>query len=438
VPIANIPYSLEIKGYVAVDISISFLVNNCTPDANENEQTYLVTNEGYIMASNIPDKIGQNIQDAVPGLVRNEIGLHTTRGDLTVIADFETDLMSGAFLKITPNSVIYDNTTQNAIGLLVVYAILLILFLLFNIFSISRYTKPLVSLTACMDQIARDKTWQTDTLVSQEVHYVSEDEIGTLICTFDEMLTTLKDAKIRQYELELENIGATLKMLQAQINPHFIYNMLQYFATSALKNNDMALYSELSSFGQMLHYSMMIDPPVATVNQEIDYIRRYISLQQARFNTTEPADIQVDIEAGLISIPKMSIVPLVENSFKHGKIYRCPGGILQLLVTKKEHNLVIEVTDNGVPIDPQKAEQLCDVLRQFRQRISDHSFSAERPIAEQNVKMGLVDSTSVGLQNVYTRLFLHFGNCSIHMHANQLGGTTVLMSVPLSEKDAEN
>lgn len=435
IPIANIPYSTDNKGYIAIDIPISFLVNNCEP-FSDSENVFLVSEDGIVLASNIDDAIGTDIMLNLPDVKWAEAGTYSDQNNLTIVERFDASYISGTLIKNIPRSAILDTAWDNAIVLLNVLIFIFIALLIFNIASVRRYMQPLAQLTEYMQNIRTMPQDEHFESASSRIHYHEKDEIGTMISTFDEMLNTIRKQEQYQRRLMEMNLDSTMKMFQAQINPHFIYNTIQYFATSALKKQDFEHYSLLTSFGQMMHYSMVFEPSSTLLNQEIEYIRRYISLEQARYHEALTLDIQIEPTAEKTEIPKMTIQPLVENSIKHGRLCRHENGYLRITARTEDNWLSISIEDNGVPVSEEQILTLKNEFQHIRNMLSAYQVIGDDPQPPSFIHE---ESTSIGLRNVFSRLYLHFGECEMNLLKNDLGGTTVTFQVPLmNRKELKN
>ena len=111
----------------------------------------------------------------------------------------------------------------------------------------------------------------------------SNDEIRVLNDSFNSMIETIQLLKIDKYELELSIKDAQLRMLQAQLNPHFMNNTLQSLGTLALQNNSPELYSLITNLSLMMNYAMDIQHPLISLQSEFDYAQRYLIFQRQRF-----------------------------------------------------------------------------------------------------------------------------------------------------------
>ena len=147
---------------------------------------------------------------------------------------------------------------------------------------------------------------------------LGNDEMGYLGARFNEMIGKINRLINREYKLEIENKTNQLKVLQSQINPHFLYNALQSIGTIALKNNVPQIYSLINHLSKIMRYSMNMDQDVVPLANELNYIEAYLLLQKERFGDQLDYKINATEEVKPVLIPKMVIQPIIENYFKHG------------------------------------------------------------------------------------------------------------------------
>lgn len=431
IPIFNLPQNDRVLAYLAIDMPIDFLIKNSQLAFRDNECIYIVDSDGQVVASNDHGSILQ----AVPYSSPVKGGIFQQGSELVYTCDLALEYCSWSFVKTVPLENVYDTTWDVMMLYLVVFLLGMALVLVFNIFQIYRYIRPLKEMTAYMKQLVDARSWSTKE-TAPALAYRDNDEIGDLVHMFSTMMGTMREFTIQKYEMELAYNRSILKMLQAQINPHFIYNTIQCFATNALKKQDLDQYRMLTSFGQMMHYAMVLDPYMVPLHQELSYIGRYIDLHKMRFESTDEVTYQVDPETRNIMLPKMSLQPLVENSIIHGQLFRSAGTVLCITARCRDGSLWVEVADNGVAVTPERARAVQERLRKVRERVEQGAPPEENgeilTLSELDDAPG--KETSIGVSNVYYRLLVCFGQVQMEMHANELGGTTVSFTVPIAQR----
>ncbi|MCM3635050.1 sensor histidine kinase [Paenibacillus camelliae] len=215
------------------------------------------------------------------------------------------------------------------------------------------------------------------------------DELDLLEIRFQEMAIELDELWNKQYRHQLELSQARLKMLQAQINPHFFYNTLQSIGTLAIKSNASEVSDRLAEFAALFRYSMDIEKEDVLLWEEIEHLKHYMVLQQGRYKQKLQFELKCPEEAHHIHVPKMMLQPLIENSIIHG-LERGQGHIhIVVDITLSQHDMLVEVIDNGKGFTEQQIEQV------------------KASYVEQQVIV--TERQGIGLSNVLKRLSLYYG-----------------------------
>lgn len=184
--------------------------------------------------------------------------------------------------------------------------------------------------------------------------YREFDEISVSFNTTAEKLGQLFN---KNYEMNSLLNQAEYHMLEAQINPHFIMNVLETINMSCLMVNQPQISEMVVDLGMLLKYSVIMKKKQkTTLEQDLDYVRYYLRLQQKRFaNLTWEIDVE---EPSLLKcfLPKLTIQPIVENSIVHGLENSAGNGTVTVCVWSEESELLIQVRDNGQGFDPSELD----------------------------------------------------------------------------------
>ncbi|MDS2174155.1 histidine kinase [Nesterenkonia sp. CL21] len=241
-----------------------------------------------------------------------------------------------------------------------------------------------------------------------------------------EDMATMLSLHLELAELDRERRLATharLDALRAQINPHFLFNILNTIASKARTRPEEAreLLLRLSEF---FRYAVRQEGHFAEFAQEYYFVRTYLSLEQARFGDRLQVRYDIDPQVLTSRVPVLTIQPLVENAVKHGIADKKEGGTVRLRarvdpLTRTTH---IRVSDDGVGMD---AEVLAKLLS-GDQDVGDH---------EDSVLTGVdaVGHAGVGLTNITERLESLFGDrYDLSISTPRSGGTVVDLRVPMT------
>lgn len=202
----------------------------------------------------------------------------------------------------------------------------------------------IIRLTSRMKQVKKGELISLPSSIIQ-----GKDEIGELTSTYNYMIHAMEDLIEKEYLLGQETKNAELKILQAQINPHFLYNtldMIQWFAEEGMLSQIEESVSSLATFYRL---SLSNGKEFISLREEMEHVRSYIRLQKLRFPDTFLYEEELD--EGLLDylLPKTTLQPLVENAITHGlqESKRIPGHLLIKIEKEEGKNIRISILDDG-------------------------------------------------------------------------------------------
>ena len=301
-----------------------------------------------------------------------------------------------------PQYLLEQNQKSLTQNLLLIATIMLVITIFLNILVSSNLTRPLVKLTQTIERIRKGET-------QLRVHITNGDEIGELGQSFNDMLDEMEVLISKEYEAKLMMNQAEYKALQAQINPHFLYNTLDTMSSIAEVQNCTQVSSLSQSLSNIFRYSLDMKNPFTTVAKEIVHLKNYIYVMDVRMMGTVKYKFEIDEQVLQDSIPRITIQPLVENALNHG--LRNQKGEKEIIVRAQNvnDNLEISVQDNGVGMSAQKVKAILE----------------ERETDEKE------KGTSIGLSNINSRIkMLYRENVGIRIESELDRGTKVFLLVP--------
>lgn len=235
----------------------------------------------------------------------------------------------------------------------------------------------------------------------------SKDEIGELTENFNYMIEKMTILIKEQYQSGQEVKNAELKALQAQINPHFLYNTLDLINWSAIKNKIPEISSIVQSLAKFYRLSLSKGQDVVPIADEITHAKLYVDIQNQRFENK--IDFQLDIDERILdySILKLILQPLVENSIIHGIMEKeSKSGMIRISGRLIDDRIILQVQDNGVGMTPEKLQNI----------LSGGSSS---------------DLHGYGVRNIDERIKLFYGNeFGLSYESSRNSGTTVTIKIP--------
>ena len=203
---------------------------------------------------------------------------------------------------------------------------------------------------------------------------------------------------------------AEIRALEAQINPHFLYNTLDSINWMAIEKGEYQISRMVRNLGVILRYSVDKSNKMATVAEMADWLEKYVSLQRMRFNDAFECEIHVQPETKEIRVYKLLLQPFVENAIVHGFKGIEWGGILRVdvMLSENRDEMDIIIEDNGKGISRELAEKFND-----------------RDTALQD------DGRSIGLHNAFSRMQMYYGNrASWNVSSIPDVGTVITLKIP--------
>lgn len=184
-----------------------------------------------------------------------------------------------------------------------------------------------------------------------QIQYKRKDEFTYLFSEYNKMILQIKELINKLYVSELKKKEAELKALQAQINPHFLYNTLDSINWIALRNKVPEISHMVTSLSDFFRYSLSKGRNIIPIEDEFRQVESYLTIQQVRFKERLAYTMQVEPEVYGHYTVKLILQPLVENSLLHGIEKRRGKGNISIKARKVDDQIVIEISDNGVGAD---------------------------------------------------------------------------------------
>ncbi|HBF38188.1 MAG TPA: two-component sensor histidine kinase [Firmicutes bacterium] len=307
-------------------------------------------------------------------------------------------------IKMIPYSLIYRTARTDRNLSILIGGIFLTIAVILVMITSQAITVRLKKLAATMERFSNGN-------FKAEVKINGNDEIAGLAKQFNAMVKKIDDMINEEYKMKLIEKNAILKALEAEINPHFLYNSLQAISTKALKSNDADISRMVDALASTFRYC--IDgKDVVTLAEEIKHVQNYLVLQKARFGRRLQVQFEVDETTSQIEIPRLALQTLVENSIKHAleKVSSTVTIILKADVGSQK--AYISVRDNGPGIAPDRLAEIQESLQHSWGEIANHG---------------------IGLTNLNIRLKLMFGEeFQVNIRADQ-DGTVIGFEVPKKE-----
>ena len=225
----------------------------------------------------------------------------------------------------------------------------------------------------------------------------------------------ISDSQLRLKEAEL-------KALEAQVNPHFLYNTLDTIQWLAVLDRSKEIQQISYALGQLLRRTLDKKSGIVTLREELEQVRNYLFIQKMRFGGKLTQSINVESSIMDFHVPKLVLQPLVENAILHGlEPKSAPGNIWIRGWLHSDDQAMLEVSDDGVGMSPEVMEELSLMkLEDFEAEAAGYDGRGER-----------INHPRIGILNVQKRLTHYFGKeYGLEVRTNKDAGTTVIVRFP--------
>lgn len=326
----------------------------------------------------------------------------TDEGNESKVYTISTSEKTGwTVVGVVYESGLMKNKTETQILYILVAFILLSAAVILSAIISAGITRPIKRLKDSMKEVEKGR------FDNASLEVVSGDEIGSLYKSFNIMTAEIQKLMEENIYEQKQKRKSELKALQSQINPHFLYNTLDAIIWMAEGNKTKEVVLMTSSLARLLRQSISNENEVLTIEQEIAYIKSYLTIQKMRYKDKLEFEIDVDRDIYPNEIVKLVLQPLVENAIYHGIKFKDTMCLLRVRGYSVGNNIIIKIIDNGVGMT---------------QEVLLHIFDEHKI----NYK-----SNGVGVYNVQMRLQLYYGRNFGVSYESVLGeGTTATITIP--------
>lgn len=336
-------------------------------------------------------------------------GLHPPSGSFVSEADGASYMVnyhwlnrnSWKIVELVPYESLVGEIVELRNKLAVFLVLFLLLFLVISMVWVYSFTTPIRKLYQSMRRVERGD-W------SVRVESKSHDEIGLLVRNFNHMVGNMKSLVDRLYEEQEKKRELEMEALQAQIEPHFLFNTLNSIRWVAVMSESENVSEMIGSLTHLLKMRISTKERDITIEEELENVKHYILLQKVRYNTR--FDMVMEVDSGILSVRilKLILQPIVENAILHG-LDRTGGSTIAIRGYRQGGDAVITVSDNGKGMDEKQLQAL-----------------------KQAIYSGRKLSRGIGLSNVNQRLVLSYGETyGLAIQSEPGRGTTVAVRVPI-------
>lgn len=411
-------FVLKVYNYVSVDNKIGYVV--CDIDSKVFQKMmkkYRLDEEMYIWIQPLGDRpilsTGTLMEDAredysqvVKKVREGSTDMENLRSEQKVFFALHQEKYNLGAYSLIPKVLLRRNQkvlTQNLI---------LITTIMLGVITVSFYlvsrtlSRPLEEMMHTVKRIQQGET-------QLRMENLKEDEVGELGRSFNGMLDQIEGLIVREYENELLLNRAQYHALQAQINPHFLYNTLDTMSSIADIQGSRQVSALCQSLAGLFRYSLNMKEPFSTVGQEIVHLKNYIYVMNVRMQKQVEYRFHIDDAVLNDTLPRISIQPLVENAVNHGLRNKKGEKWVSIHAQAEGEYLLIMVEDNGVGMEEKKVRELLSGQEEKQDR-----------------------SSSIGIQNINKRMKLLYGEAfGLVIESEPEKGTVVYLRIPRRQRE---
>ncbi len=378
--------------------------------ATHGEIVFFLNDRGEIIFCNRSElsASGEELLQALSHRETNRNGYETIdlSGRTYLLVESESKSSGIRLLSLTPLSYIDSQIGQLQKSVLLSGIVVWLLTVVLIYMLLRLLTIPLRTLSAQMQKTGEgDFRSRVDVEGSIEIRKLSE--------SFNSMVAHIDQLIRRTYVAELSEKDARLAALEAQLNPHFLYNTLQAISTEALVNDQPQIHRMITSLASNLRYTIKSDTLVP-LKREMSYVNDYIFLQKIRMDEALEFHSDIDPATEDCLIPKISIQTLVENSIIHGKSDKADAITVTVSSQYSDSTVIITVRDNGCGIAPEQLEKL---------------------YADFDLQKNTGKNGGIGLANLHSRIgILYDKPASMEIHTRETEYTEIILTLPATRE----
>lgn len=350
--------------------------------ANNGIKGYIVSDEGEIITATNQADIGTKLKyySEIKSTGTDNISMLELSKNDCIINSRYIEKLGWRVVEEIPNSFFFDEMAAGRRTLIYINLIFIFAFLGVAYFIANSISKPISNLDKATSEISSGN-------LEARVEVLQSDELGQLSVKFNNMAVQIKELFNKVNEEQKTKRELEMKMLYAQINPHFLFNTLNSIRWMADASRVFNVSKSIVALTNLLRNSIIKTDELITIADEIENIKNYVTLQKLRNASLFEDEYDIDEEILRYRTLKLILQPIVENSIIHGFEGIQYKGIIKIRGYSEEGKIIILISDNGTGMEEEKIKTLMSSNYKSKGRFN-----------------------GIGLSNVNERLILHFGN----------------------------
>lgn len=383
-------------GVVILSINENLLYSVCNSEITDGSFAYITDDTGRIIS--YPDKTKIGTREAgYDDVLQKFTGVYVSEA----IRNFK-------IISVIDQSSFYIESSLQLRGFLLIGIFLLLLTSAIIITITFFLSRSIDTVTAAMKQAEEGNLY-----VSINEHKIFPLEIQMIAKDFNAMMEQTARLVEEIKTVSAKQRDTEIKALEAQINPHFLYNILDSISWMALEKDEFEISGMIISLAKILRYSINQSNKIVSLRDEAEWIKQYIHLQQIRYKNSFDNIIDIDETLLDLKIHKMILQPFIENSINHGlKNREAEHGNMLHIAIWQEEDICIKIEDNGRGIEP-------ELLKKIQQ------YSEQNFMTLQDDEM---EDDKIGMKNAIRRIAMYYGEgARIQVSSKPGEGTAVII-----------
>lgn len=394
---------------------------NVYNNANHSGKTsmYIANERGIVISSNDPTKLMSRSE----GFSR--INHSSLAGNVTATSGSGKELIvyrklgfsNWTIIGEIPYRSFYSEIRLVQVIILVMFLVGIITAYIISAYWVVRVTRPLTRLNGAM---RRMELGELDVHIDE----IANNEFGLASKQFNRMSRSLVELVDKVKEAEDKKRVLEIEALQAQINPHFLYNALNAIKWMAFASNTPNVGNAMTTLGNVLRPIFKDTSPTVSLEQELSFLADYVTIMNYRFGEGIKLSVALPEELAASNVLKFILQPIVENCIVHGISGSRLSLEIDVSVRQRDHALEIQIVDNG---EGMTEERLAEIQRQLVEGTSDNPSTTSD---------GARPRIGIGLMNVQKRVQLYYGEFYGLQAASMHGeGTVIVLRLPLNDRN---
>ena len=374
------PIDLNELGVIKIDLSPTYI----------EQLTEQFTNENWMITNGNNEKIlGNANKDFLSSCLINRSNIiNTNNKQKYLCVTHESKKTNLKIHSVIPEKYLFREIEEFNKVLFFLIILCLIFSLITSYLATNFLLKPLELLKTQIRNYQQNK-------FSNHYHSSTKNEILELGIAYDGMLKEIDSLITKVYQTNLISLEAEYKALQAQMDPHFIFNTLESINMQAITNEQYEISDMIAELGKLIRYRLKNEEQQVPIEQEVMFSKSYVKLMKNRMGDCMDVLWEIELNQDSVLVPKYLIQPLIENSLNHGFSETNKKIVINVEIKKKDDKLIIIVSDNGVGMKEEK-------LREINTFINN---TQESPHQSNDIK----SNSGIALSNINRRLKLLYG-----------------------------